>query len=82
MIKFESIRKIATGQGVDYKTGRLLGYSYFKQNYKMTATDLSKHQRLDADYRAIQLLNLTTNLDRNDNRRTFFILEEVKKKLF
>ena len=48
----------------------------------MTAIDLSKHQRLDADYRAIQLLNFTTNLDRNDNRRTFFILEEVKKKLF
>ena len=82
MIKFESIRKIATDQGVDYKTRRLLDYSYFKENYKMTAIDLSKHQRLDADYRAIQLLNFTANLDLNENRRTFFILEEVKKKLF
>ena len=35
-------RKIATGQGDDYTTGCLLDYPYFKEKYKMIATDLSK----------------------------------------
>ena len=50
----ENIRKVATGQGDDYTTGCLLDYSYFKENYKMIAIDLSKQQALDADPRAIQ----------------------------
>ena len=39
---YENIRIIATGQGDDYTTSRLLDYSYFKKNYKVIATDLSK----------------------------------------
>ena len=39
---YENIKKIATGQGDDYRTGCLLDYLYFKENYKMIATDLSK----------------------------------------
>ena len=31
--------KVATGQGDDYVTGYLLDYSYFKNYYKMIATD-------------------------------------------
>ena len=50
---YENIRKIASGQGDDYTTGCLLDYSYFKENYRMIATDLSKQQALDADPRAI-----------------------------
>ena len=46
--------KTATGKGDDYTTGCLLDYSYFKENYKMIATDLSKQQVFDADARAIQ----------------------------
>ena len=34
-VTHENIRKIATGQGDDYKTGCLLGYIYFKSCYKM-----------------------------------------------
>ena len=41
---YENIRNIATGQGDDYTTGCLLGYSYFKENYRMIAIDLSKQQ--------------------------------------
>ena len=52
-ITYENIRKIATGQVDDYTTGCLLDYSYFKNNYKMVAIDLSKQQTLDADPRAI-----------------------------
>ena len=39
---YENIRKITIGQGYDYRTGCLLGYSYFKDHYKMIAKDLSK----------------------------------------
>ena len=60
---YKNIRKIATGQGDDYTTGCLLDYSYFKENYKMIAIDLSKQQALDADPRAIQQINCTANLD-------------------
>ena len=43
---YENIRKIATGQGDDFTTGCLLDYTYFKENYKMIAIDLSKQQEL------------------------------------
>ena len=38
---YDNIRRIATGQGDDYRTGCLLNYSYFKENYKMIAIDLN-----------------------------------------
>ena len=78
-ITYENIRKIATGQGDDYTTGCLLDYAYFRDNYKMIAIDLSKQQALDADPRAIQQINFTANLDRDENTRIFFILEEAKE---
>ena len=63
-ITYESIRKIATGQGNDYTTSCLLDYAYFKNYHKMIVIDLSKQQALDADPRAIQQINFTANLDR------------------
>ena len=41
-ITYETIKKIATGQGDDYTTGCLLDYPCFKDSYKMIAIDLSK----------------------------------------
>ena len=80
MIKtYKNIRKIATGQGDDQTTGCLLDYSYFKDHYKMIATDLSKQQALDADPRAIQLINFTENLDRDENTTMLFVIEEAKE---
>ena len=79
---YENIRKITTGQGDDYMTGCLLDYSYFNENYKMIAIDLSKQQALDADPRAIQQINFTANLDRAGNTRFYFILEEAKETVF
>ena len=79
---YENIRKITTGQGDDYTTGCLLDYSYFKENYKMMATDLSKQQALDADPRKIQQINFTANLDRADNTTMFFIIEQAKETVF
>ena len=81
-VTYENIRKIAIGHGDDYTTGCLLDYTHFKKYYKMIAIDLSKQQALDADPRAIQQINFTANLDRDENTRFYFILEKVKKTIF
>ena len=78
-VAYENIRKIARGKGDDYTTGCLLDYSYFKGSYKMIPVDLSKQQALDADPRASQQINYTTNLGRAGNTRIYFILEEAKE---
>ena len=45
-----------------------ISLSFFKENYKMIATDSSNQQALDDDSRAIQQNNFTGNLDRADNK--------------
>ena len=45
----------------------------------MIGIDLSKQKALDADPRAIQQINFTANLDRAENTRIYFILEETKE---
>ena len=54
-------------------------YIYFEKYYKIIVVDLSKHQALDADPKAIQQINFTENLDRAGNTRVYFILEEAKE---
>ena len=76
---YENIRKLSTGQGDDYTTGRLLDYSYFNNHYKFIAIDLSKQQVFDVDPRAIQQVNFTANLDRMGNTTMFFIIEEANE---
>ena len=44
----------------------------------MIAVDLSKQQALDADPRVNMQINFTSNLERADNTRNYFILEEAK----
>ena len=44
MRTYDNIRKVATSQLDDYTTDCLLDYHYFKDYYKMIATDFSKHQ--------------------------------------
>ena len=61
---YDNIQKIATGQGEDYTTGCLLDYPYFKEIDKVTATDVSKIQELDADRKTNQQVNFSGNLDR------------------
>ena len=78
-ITYENIRKIATAQWDDYATGFLLDYSYFKENYKIFAIDLSKQQAFGADPKAIQQINFTVNLDCAAGTRIFFILDEAKE---
>ena len=52
--QYDEVRKVSTGQGDDYTTGCLLNYTYFQDNYRLIAVDLSKQKALDADPRAIQ----------------------------
>ena len=59
ILKYQNIRKIASGQGDDYTTGCLLDYPYFKENYKMIAIRLSKQEVLDSDPRDSTDPNLT-----------------------
>ena len=72
--RYKNIGRIATGKKDDYTTGCLLDYSYFKENYKMIAIDLTKQQVLDADPKAIQQINVTANLVRVGNITMFFII--------
>ena len=57
----------------------MLNYSYFKENYRTIAIDLSKQEALDADPRVIQQINFTANLDRDEDAVMFFIIEEAKE---
>ena len=45
----------------------------------MTAVDLSKQQAVDADRKAIQQTNFTANLEKAENTKIYFILEEAKE---
>ena len=56
----------------------MLHYSYFRENYKMVAIDLSKQKALDANH-AIPEINFNANLDRAANTRNYFIFEEAVK---
>ena len=52
--QFDEVRKVSTGQGDDYTTGYLLDLSYFRDNCRLIAVDLSKQKASDADPRAMQ----------------------------
>ena len=78
---YNSIKKIATGQGDDYTTGCFLNYNYSKNYYKMIVIDLSKQQALDAHPKAMQQISFTGYLDRAEGATTFFIVKEAKETL-
>ena len=76
---YDHIRKIATGEGDDCRTGCLLDYLYFKSYYELIAIDLSKQQKLDSEPKAKQENNFTRNLDRTECATIFLIIEEAKE---
>ena len=47
----------------------------------MIAVDLSKQQALDSDPKVMQQINFTGNINRNDNRLIFLIIQEVKESI-
>ena len=72
------MRTFTNGLGDDYTTSYLLDYVYLK-NYKIITIDLSKQQVLQADLKAIQQINFIGNLDHNENKTMFYIIEEAKE---
>ena len=63
----------------DYATGNLLDFAYFKENYKLIATDLSKQTKLKDP----QQINLLGKLENQGHRATmFFIIEKSKETTF
>ena len=69
--------KISTGQGDNYTTGCLLGFSYFEKNYRLIAADLGKQKALDDPSRAIQQIVFTGKTD--NPIRVYYILEQSKE---
>ena len=75
--QYDEFRKISTGQGDDYTTGGLLDFAYFKNNYGLIATHLSKQKVLDADSRAIQQIIFTGKT--TDATIIYYIYEKSKE---
>ena len=67
----------AIGSGDDYTTGCLLGFAYFKNNFRLIAADLSKQKALDPDSRAIEQTIFTGRA--NAGAMIYYILEQSKE---
>ena len=82
LITIDEVRKVSTGQGNDYTTGCLLDFAYFKDNYRVIASDLSKNKALDTDSRAIQQIIFTGKIksaEANTRVIIYYILEQSKE---
>ena len=62
----------------DYTTGNLLDFAYFKENYKLIATDLSKQTKSKDP----QQINFIGKLLRNTGATMFFIIEKSEGTTF
>ena len=78
-IKYDIVWKITTVRGDNYANSCLLDYFNFKRQYQIIAIDLSEQQALDADLKAVQLINFTGNLDQAEGSIIFFLIEEALK---
>ena len=82
LITIDEVRKVSTGQGDDYTTGCLLDFAYFKDNYRVIASDLSKNKALDTGSRAIQQIIFTGKIKSavaNTRVIIYYILEQSKE---
>ena len=56
----------------DYTTGNLSDFPYFKENYRLISTDLSKHTKLKDPQR----ISFIGKLEKDDGAAMFFIIEK------
>ena len=75
--KYDELKKITTVKGVDYTTGSLLDYEYFKDHYQLIACNLSQQKELDSDPRSIQQIEFYGMLDTDSQVLT--VLEKSKE---
>ena len=74
---YEKIIQITDHSGY-YTRGNLLDYEYFKEHYKLIATDLSKQIELEnKDIK--QQINFIGNLKRDNGAAMFFIIEKSEE---
>ena len=64
---------------MDYASGCLLDYPYFKENYKLIAINLTKQHTFDVDPKAIQCISFAQNLQHAGNTKMFLLLKKSKK---
>ena len=78
--KEEAYEKIvSTSNNNDYRTGNLLDFAYFKENYRLIAIDLSKQTKLKDP----QQINFIGKLENQDHGATmFFIIEKSEETTF
>ena len=62
----------------DYTTGNLLDFAYFRENYKLIATDLSRQTKLK-DPKQISFIG---KLDKVNGATIFFVIEKSEKTTF
>ena len=72
----EKIIEMSNSNG--YTTGNLLDFGYFKKNYKLIATDLSKQTKLKYP----QQINFIGELLKNTGATIFFIIKKIKRNYF
>ena len=66
---------IEMSKNIDYATGNLLDFAYFKENYRLIAIDLSKQTKLNADSKWLE------RQGNNINEATIFLSLKNEKKL-
>ena len=74
---YEKITQITDHKG-SCTRGNLLDYKYFKEYYKLIATDLSKQIELENND-IKQQINFIGNLERDDGAVMFFIIEKSEE---
>ena len=62
----------------DYTTGNLLDFVYFKKNYRLIATDLSKQTKLKDP----QQISFIGKLEKDDGATMFFTIEKSEDTTF
>ena len=62
----------------DYTTGNLLDFAYFKESYRLIATDLSKQTKLKHP----KQISFIDKLSRRSGAIMFFIIEKLEKTTF
>ena len=74
---YEKIIKMSNN--VDYTTGTLLDFAYFKENCRLIATDLSKQTKINDP----QQINFIGKIENENNGETiFFIIQRTEKTTF
>ena len=66
------------GNNNDYATGNILDFAYFKRNYRLIATDVSKQTKLKDPQQITFIGNLSNTL----GATMFFIIKKSEKTTF